>query len=298
MHTMTPGDARIPVPPFLFVNGVGIMNRVMSGLLVPFVLLVASPAICGDKPKDRVADKDQPATVAEQVKALDKDFSDASQAFQKAYAEAKTNEERQKIFQEKYPQPEKYAPKFLALAENNPKDPAAVDALLWVVTHSLNIQIGDGAKESPRSKAIAVLTRDHIQSEKLGQVCQGLTYNTDKASENLLRAILEKNPHRTVQGQACLALAQYLNLSQRVQKREAAKEIEELFERAAEKYGDVKTSYFGTVGAKAKAELFELRFLVVGKTAPDIEGEDQDGKKFKLSDYKGKVVLLDFWSEF
>jgi cytochrome oxidase Cu insertion factor (SCO1/SenC/PrrC family) len=24
---------------------------------------------------------------------------------------------------------------------------------------------------------------------------------------------------------------------------------------------------------------------------------DQDGKKFKLSDYKGKVVLLDFWSQ-
>jgi cytochrome oxidase Cu insertion factor (SCO1/SenC/PrrC family) len=33
----------------------------------------------------------------------------------------------------------------------------------------------------------------------------------------------------------------------------------------------------------------------VGKKAPPIVGPDQDGKKFKLSDYKGKVVLLDFW---
>ena len=33
-----------------------------------------------------------------------------------------------------------------------------------------------------------------------------------------------------------------------------------------------------------------------GRQAPDIEGEDQDGKRFKLSDYRGKVVLLDFWS--
>jgi peroxiredoxin len=32
-----------------------------------------------------------------------------------------------------------------------------------------------------------------------------------------------------------------------------------------------------------------------GNLAPEIEGEDLDGKKFKLSDYKGKVVLLDFW---
>jgi len=38
--------------------------------------------------------------------------------------------------------------------------------------------------------------------------------------------------------------------------------------------------------------------LEIGKVAPDVEGQDQDGKKFKLSDYKGKVVLLDFWSQY
>lgn len=35
--------------------------------------------------------------------------------------------------------------------------------------------------------------------------------------------------------------------------------------------------------------------ILVGKPAPEIEGEDIDGKLFKLSDYRGKVVLLDFW---
>ncbi len=35
--------------------------------------------------------------------------------------------------------------------------------------------------------------------------------------------------------------------------------------------------------------------LVVGKPAPEIEGADMDGKPFKLSDYKGKVVVLVFW---
>src|SRR5262249_43403458 len=32
----------------------------------------------------------------------------------------------------------------------------------------------------------------------------------------------------------------------------------------------------------------------VGKAAPDIAGADVDGKTFRLSDYRGKVVLLDF----
>jgi transposase InsO family protein len=35
----------------------------------------------------------------------------------------------------------------------------------------------------------------------------------------------------------------------------------------------------------------------VGNQAPEIIGEDVDGKKFKLSDYRGKVVLLDFWGD-
>jgi cytochrome oxidase Cu insertion factor (SCO1/SenC/PrrC family) len=38
-----------------------------------------------------------------------------------------------------------------------------------------------------------------------------------------------------------------------------------------------------------------LRNLSVGRTAPEITGQDVDGKTFKLSDYRGKVVLLDFW---
>jgi peroxiredoxin len=52
------------------------------------------------------------------------------------------------------------------------------------------------------------------------------------------------------------------------------------------------------VGDRTKSELLELRFLAIGVTAPDIEGEDQDGRKFKLSDNSGKVVLLEFWSQY
>ena len=45
-----------------------------------------------------------------------------------------------------------------------------------------------------------------------------------------------------------------------------------------------------------RSELFNIRNLAIGRQAPDIEGEDQDGRRFKLSDYRGKVVFLDFRS--
>ena len=34
----------------------------------------------------------------------------------------------------------------------------------------------------------------------------------------------------------------------------------------------------------------------VGSFAPEIEGDDFDGVRFRLSDYRGKVVVLSFWT--
>jgi thiol-disulfide isomerase/thioredoxin len=45
----------------------------------------------------------------------------------------------------------------------------------------------------------------------------------------------------------------------------------------------------------AHATLHELRNLRVGKVAPDIVGDDLDGKRLKLSDSRGRVTLLVFW---
>ena len=53
----------------------------------------------------------------------------------------------------------------------------------------------------------------------------------------------------------------------------------------------------GKLGDAADRTVFELENPTIGKIAPDIEGEDIDGVAFKLSDYRGKVVVLDFWGD-
>jgi len=50
----------------------------------------------------------------------------------------------------------------------------------------------------------------------------------------------------------------------------------------------------GTLADLAEAELFEHHGLAIGKVAPEVVGRDHEGKEFKLSDYRGRVVMLTF----
>lgn len=46
---------------------------------------------------------------------------------------------------------------------------------------------------------------------------------------------------------------------------------------------------------RSEGKLFKTSKLSVGCEIPDIVGTDHQGGEFKLSDYRGKVVFLDFW---
>jgi len=263
------------------------------------------------------------ATPADDLQAIAKEFN--SEGF--ALRQSKTDEEREQIVA----RVEKLTARLMKIAEQNPKQPIAMDALVQVVIHEMWMEnntphLGKEA-DSPAPKAIATLLRDHVQSDKAGEACRRLGYGFRKENETFLRAVLESSPHRDVRGLACLRLAQFLNARQQrlellegrpemaqryaglfgqeymttirqKDRGQAMKEVEAIFEQAAEKYADVKVLYGGTVGEKAKSELYEIRNLTVGKTPPELEGDDQDGVHFKLSDYRGKVVLLYFWSEY
>ncbi len=166
------------------------------------------------------------------------------------------------------------------------------------------------------------LTDRYSRSKSLEPLCQRLSgWLHSPEGEELLQAVLEQSPHRSVQGQACFALALLLkeksrfvrltreNDSERLSeffREETIKRwstldpvilssrAEKLFALASKKYGDLSHPR-GRFADVASAELFEMRSLAVGKVAPEIEGEDIDGVRFKLSEYRGKVVLLVFW---
>jgi hypothetical protein len=290
------------------------MQRIAGGILV----LMLNLSVMADAGNGQ----DKPASPAEQYKTLRKEYDRASSS-----GVPLTDAERLKFVGRAYQHRNALAQKFLELAEKHPNDPIALDALMRAVwqVNTTPWPVELVGEDTARAKAFALIQRDHLRSDRLGPLCQRVSYGFCKEYETFLSAVLAKNPHKKVQATACLALGHFLNnrlqrldlckeqpelakefaglygkeyLAEllRQDRDKAIKEIESVFEQAAEKYGDVKLPGGDTVAERAKAELFAIRNLSVGKKAPDIEGEDQDGKRFKLSDYRGKVVLLDFWS--
>ncbi|HWE39063.1 MAG TPA: TlpA disulfide reductase family protein [Isosphaeraceae bacterium] len=124
-----------------------------------------------------------------------------------------------------------------------------------------------------------------------------------RAAEPLLRRCLATNPDREVRAQVGYSLARHLmDRSDRgpvrlplERARRAADEAAALFERVAREYGDV-ASFGKPFGVLAGDDLDELRHVGVGRPAPEIVGEDVDGRPLRLSDFRGKVVLLSFWA--
>ncbi len=53
--------------------------------------------------------------------------------------------------------------------------------------------------------------RDHVLSDDIIPVCDRMRYSYRLESGAFLRAVLEKNPNREMQGVACLFLARFLN---------------------------------------------------------------------------------------
>jgi peroxiredoxin len=177
--------------------------------------------------------------------------------------------------------------KLLALMEREPKSAFALEAATWIL---LNTPDGPGVE-----KAAALISRNHLRSTNLVYLCQGLARLRHRCARKLLESVLETNPNAEVRAQACFALATLLkSQASEGADEQAVADAERLFERVLTEFGQ-----FESQGRKladlAEPELSELRRLGVGKQAPEIQGEDLYGQKMKLSDYRGKVVVLTFW---
>ena len=224
--------------------------------------------------------------LAKEYKALDKEFKKARSD---VFAEMrKLPEGEQMAYYEAHaPNPEDYVPRFFDLAERAARTDTAAQCYRWVISNSQD--------EENFLICTDVLMRDHVDSDVMAEVCSSLQYH-DRGGDALMDVIAESR-NESVVGHAHYYMGKKLADSA-----DWGGGAPDARERAAEHLQKVVADYaehaFGndeTLGSVAGRVLFAVQNLVIGKEAPDIEGKDIDGVSFKLSDYRGKVILLDFW---
>ena len=210
--------------------------------------------------------------------ALSKEHGDARTAFFQPYRDAKKNGETYALDHTKHPD-RTYAPRYQELAEKYPGSAGALKALGQL----LRIAPTDEEKQA----ALDTIVKDHAKSPRINDLMYGIRYAHKSDRVSAFRTIIKVNPSRDVKGNAMLQLGWVLKTTDPAAALEVLEEVRDEYRDAGRgKYAD-----------KAVAEIYEIENLSVGKMAPDIEGEDIYGEPLKLSDYRGKVILLDFWGD-
>jgi hypothetical protein len=202
--------------------------------------------------------------------ALKQKFEARAKEVQQAFFNAKTDEAKEEVKGKFFEAAAEYVEQLSQFAQQHKGDPAA-----------------------------------QLASKDLGLYLQILSQSDSPAVAKVVRRMMEKTTQKDLKAQLSLLVGQglrgqYEKAYQKNDKEGAAKlaaEAEALLKRAAQEFGDLPgPGGRGTIRKQAEDALFLLNHLSVGKVAPDIEGQDLDGKKFKLSDYRGKVVVIDFWA--
>jgi peroxiredoxin len=138
----------------------------------------------------------------------------------------------------------------------------------------------------------AIETR-HLKSPNLVPVCMALTGIRDPRSLNLLEKIQTSHPDTKTQGVAALAAA--MILKSLGDDPELMRKRLTYLRKAIIDSSDIDLGGI-TVAKLAEDELYIIRYLTKGRVAPELSGIDSASRPLKLSDFKGRIVLLLFWN--
>ena len=282
---------RVDVPEPFYLNPLDLEKTNLMKRLLPYFqalllacLLVANTTAQEDPPSRDVSELDvEDLQNFEEFRAH---FRSEMQAFTKRYRTSKDKAEAAKT----RPTVEIYhtvLSKFVAEATAEEAD----EILSWW---------WHGSRGRRDAELMSQLLIDHhIESEMVRKFAPRIGWNLEpEKAEPLLRRVIEASNVKSVQAITSFSLLQLLLTKAETAEGEAAEslqtEIESLTQTIKTEYAEFTDLADVSLGDRLEG-IETARQLVVGKPVPDIVGSDLDGVEFKLSDYKGKVVLISFW---
>ncbi len=247
-------------------------------LTIICLLVGAASLVCGQSPPGA-------SKLKKELDGLNKQLQDAYSVYFKPYEDAKTEEESAKVKFDPATHPAKvFLPKFLQFRKK-----VTEDLVLGPEVEAQIIKLARGDKALIK-ECLNNLTGRFIQSPALSRHMymfgQSMYMTQDKPAAIIayLQKVRTTAKSREVQASAIYSMAEIVGRSASASDKKRA-----LYTELSTKYAETRYAKMG------QSSLFELENLQIGMVAPDFEIEDENGTKWKLSDYRGKVVVLDFW---
>jgi hypothetical protein len=194
--------------------------------------------------------------------------------------------------------PEKFAAvkaEYEAFAKANAGTEPALEAKLFLLQQTW-WEREKGTMNASAAKLVDEILAEYPRSPLLWRIVGSQFVLAADKKREVFAKLATESPHDAVKAEALLGLAMLDRRSKDdTAKAAAAARLDEL----SAKYGKVLRR-----GVTPYAEIAESirsphdpKDLETGKAAPEIVGRDLDGRPMKLSDFRGKVVVLDFWGD-
>ena len=242
---------------------------------------------------------------------LQKQFQADLKSLKEKIGTAKSESVQQTIFAEHDPLPG-YIADLIELSKNYCETPTAVNATLEVIARS---------KGDQKDEQMKHLIETFPTKLDYGKIIQSLYTDAPSSEiEGWLKLMIKHAPEGKMRATAIMGFTTYVKnlpeykrafknnpivlaklpetqqqylLSERTPEQDA--EMVAYLNEVIEKYAGIKYQRGVTFDDSAASDLREFENLAIGKPAPELVGKDLDGIEFKLSDYQGKIIMLDFW---
>lgn len=239
--------------------------------------------------KKEEAEQKQDLSPIQQIKKLEKENSNLNRDFSQKVAKARK---------------EKLSP-----AEMQ-KELGAAFREMQTTLRENNSKIVEVVKENPTAKGMKAFVLKSMPRDRTGQYSkialefysEGDTLlpmvttsalNPSASSKRVLKKVIESEASDKVKN-----IAKYgMESAKMARFRGDLEEVDTFSDELRGKLESLKDSLPKSFVKTALKKIDAFQNIRVGKVAPDITGIDIDGVNFKLSDYRGKVVFLDFWGD-
>lgn len=263
-----------------------------TALTLTLLGAAAGQETASDKAKQEVSADDLRAAFLELEDAYDEARSDYFDAVNAAYEEFQAQEDQSGGFQMPDPIEPDFYPDFQEIA-----DLGSPDATLWCIqNHGASGLEPVEAKKDKTSRYLFLLGEER-PDEMLVSIAYTLIGDAQSSGNDgrlgkdtafrFMDVVDKMTESDDVRVTTLYGRGQALSPWNATPEQRKAGAV--YYKKAAELYPKTE------LGQRCAGMVFAAENLQIGMKAPDIVGKDHDGNDLKLSDFEGKVTVIDFW---